>query len=846
MSSRSILPSGEELNLTPIEVLRYVNPDGLRQVFRQERIRWNLKPNKDSDYYSNTTLHKYSSDLHNEGLYMRQEIRTFPDNDAYPGYAGINIDSGEFGIVHELELWDHAISKESLEEVINRVQIGAMAKVPKKIGYGLCDETKDMIKDTDNRQAAILFDPYDGRAYYYSNDDVIYTNNERRSLDTRLPLRTLARIADIPTRITDLKNDLNFVSDPHYTHTSNDYTTSNRFVVDNLDDRTFVFPEIAKNTRGEYIHNFRIGLGGVPDYGEADRSEMWTSQRFNSQPDLGLILEIICMCRRDEHCDCVKKIMKIKIDTGEWNIDLLREGCQCVDKEPWNRNNCKCDEKFFNFGDRFDEKISAFNHNRRFSGVHHPPGYFPGIFRSIEELERVDLVGQTRTPLTHAASPGGRRSENYYIFDGIWSPTWFDRFHYNDSYMAQPLHPTNMETILPDREPIPFSRVDQTTKFHRGQLYQWRYNRISLNYHTKDIKIMIVESGQEYQVDDTLRWSIGEEVLLYKVEVVGPNGQIQRGSFFDHIPGRIFDQNPSTHGVGIPFTNMSNVGHGAKLSVFCPVTITTHATQIKNNLYAYVDVVPVVRSDNTTPWSDVNPPTTQDGIVNIRSSAAFPGHTGINSGRGGSSPNTAAGGTRYHEHGGNATAGTQVHLFRYIINTQNPTWVIQRCGVCDTCVVPQPANPPHRDPCKNGIQVFTGRWVDQGPLGVERPCDIKALFLSNYDTNNFNNYYKFMADILFDNMNKSPDAITTNSNSVAMVYMHMAQKDPDPELRFTEDRVDPNTSLITKVDITDKVMYINAATGIVFFFNTSHKNDPKFGYGNRPKGWFPLAGAVTR
>ena len=37
-----------------------------------------------------------------------------------------------------------------------------------------------------------------------------------------------------------------------------------------------------------------------------------------------------------------------------------------------------------------------------------------------------------------------------------------------------------------------------------------------------------------------------------------------------------------------------------------------------------------------------------------------------------------------------------------------------------------------------------GAWiymVDQGPMGVERPCDIKALYLSNPDTNNFNNFW---------------------------------------------------------------------------------------------------------
>ena len=55
-------------------------------------------------------------------------------------------------------------------------------------------------------------------------------------------------------------------------------------------------------------------------------------------------------------------------------------------------------------------------------------------------------------------------------------------------------------------------------------------------------------------------------------------------------------------------------------------------------------------------------------------------------------------------HGGNATAGVHVHLFRYVIDTQNPKWVI-----------------------RDGIQVFTGKWVDQGPMGVERPCDIFSI-----------------------------------------------------------------------------------------------------------------------
>ena len=49
-----------------------------------------------------------------------------------------------------------------------------------------------------------------------------------------------------------------------------------------------------------------------------------------------------------------------------------------------------------------------------------------------------------------------------------------------------------------------------------------------------------------------------------------------------------------------------------------------------------------------------------------------------------------------------------------------------------------------------------------------------------------------------------------------------------------------------EVDITDKVLYVNAATGVTFIYNTCHKNDPTFGYGLRAPGWIPFAGAVTK
>ena len=92
--NKTILPSGEEVSVTPEELLMYLDPDGIRQLLHQERLRWNLKPNKDCDYYDNTKLYKYNGEIYNEGLFQRMEIRTFPDNGAYAGYSGINMDSG--------------------------------------------------------------------------------------------------------------------------------------------------------------------------------------------------------------------------------------------------------------------------------------------------------------------------------------------------------------------------------------------------------------------------------------------------------------------------------------------------------------------------------------------------------------------------------------------------------------------------------------------------------------------------------------------------------------------------------------------------------------------------------
>ena len=761
--SNTILPSGEAIQTTPAEILQYLNPDGIRQMLRQERLRWNLKPNREAEYYDNELLYKYLGELINNGSFARMEVRTFPDNGAPEGFAGVNIDSGCYGIPHNYDKWDHAMTDESRNYPVNRVMIGAQAKITDKKGTGM-DDDNNMVDDTSNRMASMVFDPYDGRAYLLSNDPSNYINNANRKVEERIPDRAVARIGDVPTRIAQLINDKDYISDPGYIHTDNNFTNSNRYVVDNLDDRTFVYPEISRDKNGgQFVNNVRIGLDGNPGYNEADGTT-----NTNSQPDLGE-----------------------NPDLGE-------------------------------YGDRFGEAVNSYNAGKSFSGVVHSDGYLPGVFRSLEELNRVDLVDQKQTPRIHHETPGAKRTYNYYIFDGKWTPSWFDKTMYPDEYLAQSLNPSNMEIRITGQEPVPYAYLDNSN-FDMSQLYQWRYNRIDTEYPANDIKLVLQEGGSGYKKDDVLSWIFGEITIEYQVDVVGSIGQIIQGHY---IPkeDEVYNDDPSTYGIGIEFLNTTSYGTGAKIEIQSKARTSVHATQIKNNLYAYVDITPTVRSDNLTEWSDTKPVDTQDGLITTRSTAAGPAYSGINSGRGGPAPTTDSSVTPFYEHGGNATAGVHVHLFRYVINTEDPQWVI-----------------------RDGIQVFTGEWVDQGPLGLERPCDIKALYLSNPDTNNFNNYYKFSIDTMIDNFNRSPDAVMTNNpNAVSNVYLHVDQVDPEPNQKFTSYQVNPSTSMIEEIDITNRVLYINAATGVMFMYNGSYKSDPEFNYGVAPIGWRAIAGGVTR
>lgn len=825
----TILPSGEEVFVTPEEILRYLDPDGLRQLLRQERLRWNLKPNKDSDFFSKTTLFKYSGDLHNEGDHQRMDVRAFPDNGANPGYAGVYVDGGEFGMVHDHEKWDDALSVESRESITPRVEIGSRTThleggpvAEPRHGHGMEPSSGEVKEYSHNREAAHVYDAHDGRVYTLSNDENFYVNNKDREPYKKLPGRTDARICDIPTDLNDLDNTSNMVADWDYHHTDNNFNNSQRFTLDNIDDRTFVYPEISKDSDGVYLQNHHMGLAGKVHYGEGDGSV-----DHNTQPDL----------------------------TGS-------------DRQGAGTNGHNAGKSWL--------PDNSYN----------IPGYFPGIFRSVEELEKVDLLHQRRTVLTHDATPSGRRRQNFYHFDGMWEDDSFRNLPKELKNLVDNLIPINMEgetgepgisALDRTKQPYPYHAIapqrssGPNEQYDTTQLYQWRYNRINIYWHSRNLIINIQDGGAHYKVGDILRYNFLNKWIYYRVTHVGLNDTITGGHYiqpddpdhpYPHHGFVSFEHNPSTNGVGVIFKDMTSTGRGSRLVITCPHSFEPQGTQLKNNLYAYVDVVPSVASTNDSRWSDSSV-TERNDHFDFKSTAPAPAHSGINHGRGGPEPDPNSSDIPLYEHGGNATAGTHVHLFRYVIDTTGDSYE-------DV----------------DGVRVYTGRWVDQGPMGVERPADIKALLFSNEDTNNFNNYYKFMLDILIDQFNREGDSVLSNNeNGWTMMYLHVSEHDPWEQpigeltmegpsqdiyqgycnaeyliklLRpapdnnildhqaFFDKRINPVSGEISIIEITHKVFYYNAGTRVAFLYNPESKTDPKFGYGHEPRGWTPIAGTITR
>ena len=861
------------ISVTPEEILRYLNPDGVRQMLRQERLRWLLKPNRDVDADSPSTMFRYTGDLYNEGHWGRHEVRAYTDNGSNPGFAGINMTMGEFPVIHNYDKWDGTLSAKSKDSITPRVTEGVITDHSKhsprveketeaikvlstptgpltngvhpedaggakaKRGFGLDstdqNPTVPLKQDSYHRAAAILYDGYDGRPYVLSNDENAYVNNKFRHPYYKIPGRSVARMIDIPQNIVDLDNTHNHTSDWAYGHTEQSFTGTNKFVLDNIHDMTFVYPEVSQDTAKAWLANLKDSLAGGKGYAEGDGSIAVNTQ---SSPGVG------------------------------------------------DANSS------FNTGKAWVNNATGPNN------PYNTPGFFSMIFRSVEELEKVDVLGQRKTLQTHAATPSGRRMHNFYSNDGIRD---------YDAYTNEPIKKridekvqaiNAMETNAAASQPHPYSAIsDQVLPaFKTDTLYQWRYNRVDVFWASKDITIQLVAGGTGYRVGDILRYPFMNKWLFYQVRKVGgvTTGPITEGRYMQptdtDVPTEMkhhlferFEFNPSTHGIAVEFRNQTQSGRGATFIIKALPTIVNKPTQIKNNLYAYVDVTPTVPSDNSSPWSDNTLIETGTGNEFVhRSTAPRPGYTGVNQGRGGPNPSAAGLDIPLYEHGGNATAGTAVHLFKYVIDTSGTsTWF-------DSA---------------NNVTVYTGKWVDQGPMGLERAVDIKALYLSNQDTNNFNNYYKFMLDIMIDSFCRDGDVQTilsgttdiANRNHYSSSFRHITDKDPwtkenlvevnpsqalyddyktkgytinllNPSEQMPGDKLphqaffnkrivnvnnSPTPAQNSRVvidEITDKVDYLNAATGVMFFYNPSMKFDKTYGYGSKAIGWHPVAGTIQQ
>ena len=755
------MAEGPEMKKTPPELLKYTGANLLRVFLEKQKAYWKLKTDRDIDYFSNATLFKYTGTIHNEGDHQRLESRSFPDNEANPGYAGIYTNGGEFPLMHDHASWDDSLSQESRNSITPRVEIGVHSEhrkngpvaestmisyeledgkiipietVGPKLGYGMNPDKQAVEANSPFRTAANIYDAHDGRIYTLSNDPNAYVNNKERNPQEKLPGRTQARICDIPVDTDDLHNPTSLVADKNYQHTDENYLTNNRFIVENLDDRTFVFPEISQDADGNYINNKYTSLTNAFHYAEGD--------------------------------------------------GIIDSNSQGGPANSYNKNKSWFPDNSYNTS-----------------------GYFPGIFTSYEELASVDLLEQRQSALTHNTLPNSRRRHNYYQFDGSYK--------------------------------------NENGVYDVSDLFQWRYNEVSVLWYFRDLKITIANGGSNYRIGDILHYGFLNSSIQFQVTQVTAKGLI--------LAGQIINQeiylkaDPSTQGLPVVFKNRSGPGSGSRLIIACKATYEVKATQIKNNLYAYVDVVPTVASDNTTAWSDYYMSSPDSNIIN-RSTAPSPGFSGINHGSGGPEDDDLL-----YEHGGNATAGPHIHLFRYVVDTSGDSYEVL-----------------------DNLKVYTGKWVDQGPLGLERPCDVKALLFSNFDTNNFNNYYKFMLDILIRQINREHDITLSHEVSFcSTMYTHLAEVNPWMQptgqpfqtgpsqsyyeglldryknvkvlrpgtildhLAFFDKRVDPITGEISMVEITHKVLYVNAVTGQAFMYNPISKVDP-LTYLTSQAGWFPL------
>ena len=109
------------------------------------------------------------------------------------------------------------------------------------------------------------------------------------------------------------------------------------------------------------------------------------------------------------------------------------------------------------------------------------------------------------------------------------------------------MNPLNLETQGIDLQPTPYKELNQETTFSNSDLYQWRYNRVTLKYYSSNTEIFVLDGGTGYEVNDILRWSFGENVFFFKVTAVNSEGAITEGFYDTRDTEIIFDESPSIY-----------------------------------------------------------------------------------------------------------------------------------------------------------------------------------------------------------------------------------------------------------------------------------------------------------
>lgn len=96
------------------------------------------------------------------------------------------------------------------------------------------------------------------------------------------------------------------------------------------------------------------------------------------------------------------------------------------------------------------------------------------------------------------------------------------------------------------------------------------------------------------------------------------------------------------------------------------------------------------------------------------------------------------------------------------------------------------------------------------------------------------------------NIERNPDQVITNDNTTfSECYLTIAQNDPPFDKEFTMKYYDQTSGILVDKSVTNKILWINAASGVMFIKNQGPKNDPNYGYARNTVSWVPIAGVIS-